>query len=75
MFFSLIKNDRSTAKDEVVLFGLILAFCLAGIVLFMAAPSFWVVDAVLTKSFGLILIITALMFVPGLVYRLVTNHK
>ena len=75
MFFSLIKNDRSTAKDEAVLFGLILVFFLAGLALFITAPSFWIVDAVLTKGFGFILIITALILVPGLIYRLMTNYK
>ena len=75
MFFSLIKNDKSTAKDEAILFGIILAFLLAGVALLITAPSFWIVDAVMTKSYGIILIMTGVMFIPGLIYRLMTNDK
>ena len=62
MKFSLIKNDKSTAKDELLLFLIILVFAAVGITLIVTAPSFWFITS-------------AVMFVPGLIYRIMTNDK
>lgn len=74
MKFSLIRNDKSTALDELILFVFI-AICLSsGIALVAVAPSFWIIDSAMTKTAGVLLIIVAVMFIPGLIYRLFTNE-
>ena len=75
MKFSLFKNDKSTVKDEVILFFLIVSFFLIGLLLYLKAPSFWIISSGITKSLGLLGMITAFLFVPGLIYRLATNEK
>ena len=75
MKFSLFQNDKSTIKDELLLLTFIVACLAIGIPLFAFAPSFWIVDSMITKGFGLVLIITGVMFTHGFIYRLMTNDK
>ena len=75
MKFSLSTNDKSTVLDEVILFGLIVLFLAAGLVLYIFEPSFWIISSSIMKAFGLIWIMAALMFIPSLIYRLLTNDK
>ena len=75
MKFSLIKNDKSTAKDELLLFLIILVFAAVGITLIVTAPSFWFITSEFSKTFGVLWVVAAVMFVPGLIYRLMTNDK
>lgn len=75
MKFSLFKNDKSTAKDELLLLGIILVFLASGITLFLARPSFWIIDQTFSIGVGVILTLTGLLFIPGLIYRLLTNDK
>ena len=75
MKFSLLKNDKTTIKDELLLLAFIVACFAIGIPLFAIAPSFWIVDSMITKGFGLVLIITGVIFIPGFIYRLITNDK
>ena len=75
MKFSLFKNDKTTAKDELLLLLFIIACLLIGVPLFALAPEFWIVTSSMTKIFGLVWILAAVMFVPGLIYRLMTNTK
>ena len=75
MKFNLFKNDKSTAKDELllILFG---AVCLAaGIYLVVKAPTFWLTKESMSKSFGVLWILVAVMFIPSIIYRLFTNDK
>lgn len=67
MKFSLFKNDKSTARDELVLALMIILCLAAGIALLALPPVFRVV--------GVILILFAVMFIPGLIYRLMTNDR
>lgn len=74
MKFSFFKNDKTTALDELILFVFV-AICLAGgIALVVIAPSFWIITSAQTKSFGVLWILVAAMFIPGLIYRLFTNE-
>ncbi|MCC8049887.1 MAG: hypothetical protein LIP10_04405 [Clostridiales bacterium] len=75
MRFSLLKNDRSTKKDELVLALIILVFMAAGIVLCCFRPHFWIIEGNDSLVFGVALILIGVMFIPGLVYRLFTNEK
>ncbi len=73
MKFSLFKNDKSTVKDEVYLFLFILACLIVGITLLVTKPEFWIISSSLSMSFGIVWILAAIMFIPGLIYRLMTN--
>ena len=75
MKYSLFKNDKSTASDELILFVLIILSLAIGVGLVLWGPSFWIIDSTFTKSFGVLWIVLALMFIPWLVYRLLTNDK
>ena len=73
--FSILKNDRTTSKDEFILALIILAAAATGYAIFKTAPSFWIINSTVTKGFGLIWIMFAVMLFPTLVYRLATNGR
>lgn len=73
MKFSLFKNDKNTARDELILFLFILACLIVGIALVVVRPEFWIISSSLSMSFGIVWILIAIMFIPGLIYRLMTN--
>jgi len=73
--FSFIKNDKSTIKDELLLLEFILICLAAGITLLITRPSIWIIEQTFSLGFGIILIFTTVMFVPGLIYRFMTNDK
>lgn len=76
MKYDLIKNDKSTAKDEVFFSVITLIVLGAGLLLFIIRPALWIIDSSVTMSFGLILIILAIMYIPCIIYRFMTNdHK
>lgn len=75
MKFSLFKNDKSTYKDEIILFLIVGISLTVGILLVVFAPSFWIVQSSTTKVFGVLWIIVGIVFFPGLVYRLFTNNS
>ena len=75
MKFSLIKNDKSTYWDEVVLILIIFAFIGSGIALIIVKPDFWFIDGNDTTFFGVLLVLTGAMFFPGLIYRLCHNDN
>ncbi len=75
MKFSIVKNDKSTFWDEVVL-GLISLACLTvGILLIVFKPSFWIIDSSSFVVLGVLIALLGFMFLPGLIYRLFTNDK
>ncbi len=75
MKFSLLKNDKSTVKDEIVL-ALIIVLCLAaGILLIVLRPSFWVIGQNITVLTGVMIAAFGVLFIPSLIYRLLTNDK
>lgn len=75
MKFSLFKNDKSTAKDELILFVFVAVCLVAGIYLVVKAPTFWLIEESMSKTFGVLWILVAVMFIPALIYRLFTNDK
>lgn len=75
MRFSLITNDKSTYWDEVILSIGDLVFLACGIALVVFKPEFFIFTDSFTMLLGIILIITAVMFIPGIIYRLMTNDK
>lgn len=75
MKFSIVKNDKSTFWDEVIL-GLISFVCMAvGILLVVFKPSFWVINSNLFVVTGVMIALLGFMFLPCLIYRLMTNDK
>ena len=75
MKFHLIQNDRSTRKDELLLALLIGVWFLCGLLLVLYKPSVWILESAHTTIFGVLCILTAIMFLPVLIYRLLTNDK
>lgn len=75
MKFSLLRNDKTTIKDELFLLGFILVCLAIGIALLITQPSFWIIDRTFSMGVGIIFTLTGVMFIPGLIYRLMTNDK
>lgn len=73
MKFSIFKNDKSTIKDEIILLLIILFFMTLGITLMVTKPSFWFIDENDTLVFGILMLITGVMYIPGWIYRLMEN--
>ncbi len=75
MKFSLTQNDKSTVMDEVIL-GLISVVCLAvGILLIVLKPSLWIISSTSMVVAGVMIALVGVMFVPCVIYRLMTNDK
>lgn len=75
MKFSLTQNDKSTMMDEVIL-GLISIVCLAvGILLIVLKPSLWIISSTTMTVAGVMIALVGVMFVPCVIYRLLTNDK
>ncbi len=75
MKFSLIKNDKSTYWDEVILAIMIVCSMAIGILLMVYRPSFWIISSTTSVQFGVMITLFGVMFIPGLIYRLKTNDK
>lgn len=75
MKFKLFSNDRSTVKDELLLLGFILLCLSVGSVLLILRPSFWCLDQFVSLGLGMLLTLTGILFIPGLIYRLMTNDR
>lgn len=75
MKFSLVKNDKTTIMDEVIL-AVIIVVCMAiGIFLMVMKPTVWIVDSNIMVVIGAMAVIFGVMFIPCLIYRLMTNDK
>lgn len=65
----IFSNDKTTAKDELVLM-IFVAICLVlGVVGVILQPS------VSLTVFGVLLLVTGVMFIPSIVWRLHENYK
>ena len=70
----LFHNDKSTRKDEMLLLLFILICLTVGVLLYAFAPVNWIIPESTIKVFGVIWILTGVMFVPGLIERLIHNE-
>ena len=75
MKFSFIHNDKKTAKDEMVLFWIIMGCLVVGVLLAVLRPAFWIISAKVSTLAGVFLTFLGLMYIPCLLYRLATNEK
>ena len=71
----LVENDKSTFWDEVIL-GLISLVCMAvGALLVVLKPSLGIIDSNIVVVTGAMIGFLGFMFLPCLIYRLLTNDK
>lgn len=75
MKLSLFENDKSTMLDEIIFTIFTLIIGGIGLALIINKPSFWIIDGASSASFGVIMVLFAVMFIPGLIYRFATNDK
>lgn len=75
MKFSFIKNDKTTVWDEVILSIIIIVLFTVGITLCVLRPTFWIVEESTIVVLGVLMITMGIMYIPGLIYRLMTNEK
>lgn len=72
---NILKNDKSTVKDELILLLIILGCLLTGGLLIVCKPAFWLITNTHTVVLGVLFILMGVMFIPGLIYRLFENHR
>ncbi len=75
MRFHLFKNDKTTAWDEVILAVMILISITIGILLIICRPAVLFISSTDSCMFGVLFTLFGIMFLPGLLYRLLTNGK
>lgn len=69
----LFHNDKSTKKDELYLLLFIITCIAVGALIYVFAPSTWIIPESTIKVFGVIWILAGVMFIPGLIDRLTRN--
>lgn len=69
----LFHNDKNKVKDEFYLFLFILVCIGVGVLMYIFAPTNWIISDTSIKAFGVLWIIVGVMFIPGFIYRLFTN--
>ena len=75
MKFSLVENDKSTVMDEVILAIIIFICLVAGVLLIVLRPAFWIFEQSVMVVIGIMFVIFGVMFIPSLIYRLITNDR
>lgn len=75
MKVSVVKNDKSTALDEIILSIITAVILVAGIMLVVYRPTLNIDDGTLTTCFGIIMILLSVMYIPCIIYRFFTNDK
>lgn len=75
MKFSFIKNDKSTIKDELILSSIIVVCISIGVILLVLKPEFWIVKSSNSMTFGVLLILLGLVYIPELIYRFIKNDR
>ena len=73
MKFSFIHNDKSTIKDELVLLLFIVVWAACGLLLIVFQPKVLFFNSAMTTCLGVVFVFLAVMFIPGLIYRFLTN--
>ena len=75
MKFDLLVNDKTTIKDELILLTIIILFLVTGAILCVLQPKIWIIEPWHTFLFGMLLIFSGIVLIPGLVYRLLSNDR
>ena len=75
MKLSPFKNDKTTMWDEIIFTVIILIVGAIGLALIIKKPSFWFITGASSASFGVLMVLLTVMFIPGLIYRFATNDK
>ena len=63
------KDDKSAFKDRIMLSIISLMSLVAGILLVVYKPSFWIVSSGFSSGLGIVAIVFAIMLIPGTIYR------
>lgn len=71
----LIKNDKTTYKDELILILIVAAVTIIGVLLIVFKPSFWIITDSISYFTGVFALFIAVMFIPCIIYRLFQNDK
>ena len=69
----LFHNDKSTVRDELFLLLFIVVCIGAGLLFYIFAPQGWIISNSTIKAFGIVWILAGVMFIPGFIYRLLSN--
>lgn len=75
MKFSLVENDESTVVDEIILAIIIVISITVGVLLVVFRPYFWIFEQSAIVVIGILFVLFGVMFIPSLIYRLVTNKR
>lgn len=70
---SIFSNDKTIAKDDVVLALIALISLLFGVLLVIFTPSLWLITSNDFIVLGVILIMLAIMFAPCIIYKFTTK--
>lgn len=75
MKHNIFSNDKTTAKDEVII-TIFSGICfIIGIILCITKPSFWIFSSSITTVSGVMLLVIGIIFIPIIIYRLSENYK
>lgn len=75
MKLSIFSNDKTTAKDEIILTLFVLVAVAIGILLVVFRPSFWIIDSNEFVVTGVMLIMIGVILSPSIAYRFMTNTE
>ena len=75
MKLHLFSNDKSTAKDELIITIFALCSFILGVILIVFRPSFWIISSEIIICTGVMLVATAVVLVPSIIWRLSTNNS
>lgn len=75
MKHSIFSNDKTTAKDEIIITIFAIICLIIGVMLCITKPSFWIFSSSITTVSGVMLLVIAIMFIPIIIYRLSENYK
>lgn len=73
MKVSLFSNDKSTAKDELILTIILVVTAIVGILLTVFKPHIGIINSNLSTIVGAMMIIIVVILSPIIIYRLMEN--
>ena len=71
----ILKNDKTTAKDELALSAFMIISFIIGILLMTFKPEFGFIKMSFTVSFGALLVAITFIMIPCIAWRLYNNDK